>query len=154
VEDNELIRKRLEAQFAALPGNDEGPYGDGHRILLAFLQRAPDAARAMFGRYLQQQTVGRCHTVCVTLRGAKVPWDIDVLAPLLSDARTFDWTYAVVPGQNEPRLSFRVCDVAAVTLSENHPTLKFTQAGQYADMDRQIAAIQAAVAEKKAPSGH
>ena len=149
VDDKESIRRRLTAQLTALPADDAGPYGDANQLLAALLRRVPEAARAMFDHYLQHPTADRRHTVCATLRGVNVPWDVDLLLSMLSDTRTFGWSYAEVPGQDEPRLPIRVCDEAAVTLSQNHPAVKFTLAGKYADLDRQIAAIRTAFANKK-----
>jgi hypothetical protein len=145
VDDKELIRKRLEEQVIALPADDAGPFGRGFYILRALLHRVPEAARAEFDRYLENRSADRCHTVCVALRGEKITWDVDVLLPMLSDTRTFGWNYAVVAGQNWPRLPIRICDEAGVTINQNHPALKFTQAGDYADLDRQVAALRVAL---------
>jgi hypothetical protein len=76
-------------------------------------------------------------------------WDADVLASLLDDKRSYGYTYAVVPDKNEPRREIRICDEAAVTLSQNHPELSFTLAGEHADLDRQIAAMRKRLARKR-----
>jgi hypothetical protein len=66
-------------------------------------------------------------------------WAIDLLVPLLDDKRPAEgWTYAVTPGQNEPRLPIRVCDEAATTIAKDFPKLTFKMAGQHEDLDRQI----------------
>ena len=52
-------------------------------------------------------------------------------------------------GKNEPRRPIRVRDEAAVTLSKNHPELKFTMVGEHADLDKQIAAIRIHLTQKK-----
>ena len=152
VDDNELIHRRLEEEIIALPADDRGPYGDANHLLTALIRVAPDAAKAMFLRYLQSPTAERRHTVCVTLGNTNLPWDIELLLPMLSDTRTFGWTYAVAAGANDPnqaRLQIRICDAAAVTLSQNHPELSFTQAGQYADLDKQIAVMKTALIGKR-----
>ena len=51
--------------------------------------------------------------------------------------------------QIPPWQPIRVCDEAAVTLSDNHLELKFTQAGEHADLDKQIAVIREQLARKK-----
>ena len=51
-------------------------------------------------------------------------------------------------GQNKPRLPIRVCDEAAITLCLNYPDLKFHQAGKHADLDKQIAVIRQALAQR------
>jgi hypothetical protein len=151
VDDKDLIRSRLERRLIALPAEGQWSYGDGTKLLTAVLVKTPAAAKAMFDRYLQNATAERCFIVCVALRDEKVTWDVDVLFPMLTDTRTFGQDYAVVAGQNEPRLPIRVCDEAAVTLSRNHPLLKFAQVGSYADLDRQIAAIRSTLSERTTP---
>jgi hypothetical protein len=149
IEDRDLIRSRLEPLVAAQPAEERGPYGQGFRLLVALAQRTPDSARSVFERYLRDASAQRCHTVCLVLREVRVDWNAELLGPLLADTRTWGWTYAVEPSKNEPRQPIRVCDEAAVTLSQNHPELKFTQAGEHADLDRQIAAIREQLARKK-----
>jgi hypothetical protein len=148
VEDKDLVRGRLEPLVAALPA-EEGPFGQGYHLLGALGQRTPQTARAVFERYLRDASAQRCHTVSLVLREVRPTWDADLLSPLLADTRTWGWTYAVEPGQNEPRRPIRVCDEAAVTLSRNHPELKFIRAGEHADLDKQIAAIRVQLAQKK-----
>jgi hypothetical protein len=149
IEDSELVRGRLEPLIAALPADEEGPYGHGFHLLAALGQRTPKTAKAVFDRYLRGASAQRCHTVCLVLREVKPSWDADLLDPLLTDTRTWGWTYAVEAGKNEPRLPIRVCDEAAVTLSRNHPNLTFTQTGEHASLDKQIAAIRETLAGKK-----
>jgi hypothetical protein len=149
IEDKEVIRGRLEPLVAALPAEERGPYGHGYHLLLALGQRTPETAKAVLGRYLRDASAQRCHTVCLVLREVKVGWDADVLGPLLTDTRTWGWTYAVVPDKNEPRRPIRVCDEAAVTLSLTRRDLHFTQAGEHAELDAQIAAIRERLLETK-----
>ena len=150
VEEKELIHDhRLEPLLAALPADEGGPYGQGFHLLIALGQRTPEKAKPAFDRYLKGGSAQRCHTVCLVLRKVKASWDRELLGPMLADTRTWGWTYAVEPGKNKPRLPIRVCDEAAVTLSKNHPELKFTQAGEYADLDKQISVIREQLARKK-----
>ncbi len=149
VEDRNLIRRRLEAALAALPAKESGPYGHGFYILRALLQRTPREARVAFERYLRDAGVQRRYTACLVLREVKTSWDADVLGSLLDDKRSYGYTYAVVPDKNEPRREIRICDEAALTLSQNHPGLSFTMAGEHADLDRQIAALRERLARKR-----
>jgi hypothetical protein len=149
VEDTALLRGRVEPLVDALPADEDGPYGQGYYLLVALGKRTPKTARAVFQRYLRNASTQRCHTVCLVLREVRVSWDKDLLHPLLVDKRTWGWTYALEPGKNEPRRPIRVCDEAAVTLSHNHPELKFIQAREHAYLDKQIAAIRAQLAKKQ-----
>ncbi len=153
IEQSEVIRARLEPLIAKLPADEEGPFGDGFHLLVASGQRAPKPARAIFDAYLRDATLQRRRTMCHVFREAKLGWDLDLLAPLLTDKRTFGWSYGVEAGKNEHRRPIRVCDEAAESLSQNHPELKFILAGEHADLDRQIAAIQAQLANKGKPDG-
>jgi hypothetical protein len=140
ISDAELIRGRLEPLVNNLPPEEDGPDGDGYRLLVALGERTPSTAKPVFQRYLRDASPQRCHTVCLALAEAKPPWDSELLGPLLADKRPMDWTYE--PGKGRSRLPLRVCDAAASTLSKNHPELKFTLAGGHADLDKQIAVIQ------------
>jgi hypothetical protein len=146
VEDNELVRGRLEPMIASLPAEEEGLSGNGYYLLVAFYQRAPHLARAVFDRYFRNASTQRCQTLCLVLREVNPDWDVDLLCPLLTDTRRGLGTYAVSPWGDASRQPIRVCDEAAVTLSKNHPGITFTQVGDYADLDKQIAAIRKAVA--------
>jgi hypothetical protein len=146
VENRELVRERLESAIADLPHEKQGPYGNGYKLLLALVEREPKAAKSVCERYVKDASVHRLHTLCHVLREARVPWDADLLVPMLSDKHTWGWTYAKVPGQNEPRAQIRICDEAAITLALNHPSLKFVQAGEHAELDQQIASIREALA--------
>lgn len=151
VEDQELIRTQLEMRLNALPADDQGPYGDGNKLLTAMLDKRPATAKVMFERYLQQRSAERCCTVCLVLREQKVAWDVSLLLPMLADVRTFGWDYPVVAAQDQPRLPVRVCDAAAVTLSQHHANLKFAQVGDYKELDRQIAVMRKTLNEKTVP---
>lgn len=149
IDDEALIRKRLEPLVAALPADGEGPYGNGYELLLALGRRTPKTARAVYERYLRKGSADRCYTVCLVLRETEPGWDVSLLGPMLTDKRTWGEDYAVKPGKDEPRRPIRVCDEAAVTLSQNHPELKFAQVGEHADLDKQIETIRVQLAKKK-----
>ena len=58
-------------------------------------------------------------------------------------------TAKVDPEKLEPRLPMRLCDDAARTISTHYPELRFTLAGQYQDVDRQIKLMQEEIARWK-----
>ncbi|WP_394792779.1 hypothetical protein [Armatimonas sp.] len=148
VDDIALIRHRLEPHIAALPrrNDEDGPYGDGYNFLLALCKRTPSTTEAVFSRYLRGARPERCYTACLILREVRVTWATKMLAPLLSDKRTWGYEYAVEKGKNKPCLPIRVCDEAAITLCASHPKLMFVQQGTHAALDAQIATLRAALA--------
>ena len=148
VDDVALIRRRLEPRIAVLPrhNDEDGPYGDGYNFLQALCKRTPGTTENVFLRYLRGARPERCYTACLVLREVQVAWATKLLAPLLSDKRTWGYNYAVEKGKNEPRLPIRVCDEAAITLCAIHPKLKFLQQGTHAALDAQIATLRAALA--------
>ena len=119
VYDKALFAERVGAAIDSLPKNEVGS-GDVCGLLSTLTEHAPDLAEPVFKRYLKPNDVGSCRLVCNALRGENVPWDVDLLRPMLADMRTFGWDYAVVDGKIEPRLPIRICDEAAVTLASNH----------------------------------
>lgn len=67
----------------------------------------------------------------------------------MEDSRPAEgWTYAVVPGNNEPRLPIRVCDEAAQTITKNFPTLHFEMTGEHKRLDEQIKTMQRQIKAK------
>jgi hypothetical protein len=146
IDDPELIHERLESLLDKIPA--DAPYYEGRDLLAALAARTPDTAKPVFQRFLRGASPQRCMTVCLALSEATVPWDADVLGPLLDDERETDWTYSADPKKNQPRL-LRVCDAAARTLAGNHPEFKFTLAGEHADLDKQIAVIRDQIGRKK-----
>jgi hypothetical protein len=147
--DEKVIRQRLEPMVDKLPAEEGGPYGDGYHLLVALAERTPDTAKAVFQKYLKDAGHQRHRTICLVFREVKVPWDTEVLGPLLADTREGYMNYAVVPGKNDNLLSTRICDDAATALAMHHPELKFTLAGTHADLDKQIAVIREQLNRKK-----
>jgi hypothetical protein len=133
-------RKRLEEAIASLPETEEYLWGDDSKLLLALGRQFGSDAKPAFERFMQNASLERRFTMCWVLAEVRGDLSVDLLGPLLEDVRpAFDgWTYAVVPEQDQPRLPMRICDKAAETIAKNFPKLKFTMAGQYEDMDRQI----------------
>lgn len=149
IRDAKTIRERLEPMVDKLPAEEGGPYGDGYHLLTALAERAPDTAKAAFQKYLKDASHQRHQTICLVFREVKVPWDVDVLGPLLTDTRDGYMNYAVEPGKNDKLLSTRICDDAATALSMHHPELKFTLAGTHADLDKQLTAMREQLSRKK-----
>jgi len=149
IEDKDLVHQRLESQIDALPADEDGPYGDGYYLLVTLTEQTPYRAKPIFERYLRDASYKRCHIVCLVLRKMKVDWDRDVLGALLNDKRFGLGWYQLRPGNDGPSRLIRVCDEAAVTLSQNHAELKFIQAGEHTDLDKQIAIIREQLARKK-----
>lgn len=147
--DVKVIRERLEPMVETLPVEEGGPYGDGYHLLIALAERTPETAKAVFEKYLKAASHQRHRTVCLVFREVRVPWDAEVLGPLLGDTRDGYMNYAVEPGNNKKVLSTRICDDAAAALSMNHPEMKFTLAGSHADLDKQIAVIREQLTRKK-----
>lgn len=147
--DAKLVRERLEPIVAKLPAEESGPYGDGYHLLIALAELTPESAKAVFQKYLKDGGHQRHRTVCLVFREVKVPWDTEVLGPLLTDTRDGYMNFAVEPGKNDKLLSTRICDDAAVALSMNHPEMKFTLAGTHADLDKQIAVMREQLTGKK-----
>ncbi len=85
--------------------------------------------------------------MCRVLAKVHGEWSIDLLSPLLLDTRPAEgWTYAVVPGKNEPRLPIRICDEAAETISKNFPRLTFKMAGTHKELDQQVQVMRERIA--------
>ncbi len=150
VDDEKLIRSRLEPLLAAIVSDGGDAVGFGFDLLVALGRRTPATARAAFEHYLWGAGPGRCRTVCRAIGELKPAWDTDLLTPLLTDAREIDgFSYIAEENRNDSRLPIRVCDEAASTLSGNHPELKFELTSTHANLDKQIAVIRAQLASKK-----
>jgi len=142
IRNAKLLLERLAPLVAWLPAAETSMYGDGHFMLTALAERAPEAAKGVFQKYLKGAGHQRHQTVCLVLESVKVPWDVEVLGPLLTDTREGYRSYCEVPGKEEKWLRTRICDEAALILSANHPELKFTLAGTHADLDKQVSVIR------------
>jgi hypothetical protein len=145
------IYRRVESLLDALPELDDSASGEGYTLLLCLGQCAGDAAKPAFVRYLRNASLQRRWTMCYALREMKNgAWALELLTPMLNDKRTgYGGTFAVDPEKLEPRLPMRLCDDAARTISTHYPELRFTLAGQYQDVDRQIKLMQEEIARWK-----
>lgn len=141
-----LARTRLNEMIDQLPADESGPFGQGYNLLVSLGGKLDlESSKATFVRYLQNASLQRWRTMAQVLRKTRSDWAVELLLPALADKRDFGWTYALTPGQNEPRRTIRVCDEAAETISLNRPDLPFKMAGEHEELDRQIAAILARV---------
>jgi hypothetical protein len=145
-DDPAKTRERAARMLAALPGDEDGPFGDGYHLLVALGKYGDAGAKSIFRTYLETRTVQRCRSTCHALRAARGEWAAELLAPLLDDSREADgWDYAVNPAQNEPRLPIRICDEAAETIAGGNKDLPFELRGTHADLDHQIEVMQRAL---------
>lgn len=148
VDDVALIRRRLEARLAALPANDDGPYGDAYNFLTILCQRTPQTTKPVVERYLKGGGDQRPYVVCLVLQEVRVRWATELLVSLLTDQRDTRESYAMSAERGSPRQAARVCDLAAQRLCQIHPELTFILRGDYPDLDAQINVIQAKLAQK------
>jgi hypothetical protein len=133
------FRNRMEEFISNLPETEDGPFGESYELLIALGQQFGTEARPAFEHYMQHGSLQRRRSMCRVLAEVQGGWSIDLLGPLLQDTRPAEgWTYAVVPGKDEPRLPVRICDEAAETIARNFPKLSFKMAGEHKDLDRQI----------------
>jgi hypothetical protein len=73
------------------------------------------------------------------LEDTKSEWALDMLAPMLLDKR-----FGATGNKSQ-----RLCDVAASSLSEIYPDLKFDYEGTYEELDRRIEKLREQIAKKK-----
>jgi hypothetical protein len=97
----------------------------------------------VFETYLGRGGFQRRLKMCEILEAVTVPWAVEILRPLLADTQEPPWRYGM-----DGELRLRVCDRAAMTLSRLVPELKFTTPARFEDRDREIAAVQAALARR------
>jgi hypothetical protein len=144
--EDDVARKRLNEMIDQLPADERGPYGEGYNLLVALGKRVGPAAKPTFVRYLENASLQRWRSMAQVLRQTQSEWAVELLAPALMDKREFGWTYALAPGNDEPRRPIRVCDEAAETISLSRPDLPFRMEGEHENLDRQIAVIRARIA--------
>jgi len=143
---SELARKRLNEMIDQLPTDETGPYGQGYNLLVTLGGKLDsESTKATFTRYLQNASLQRWRTMAHVLRKTRSDWAAELLSPALKDKREFGWTYALVPGQNDPRRAIRVCDEAAETISLSRPDISFKLEGEHENLDRQISTIRARI---------
>jgi len=141
----DIARKRFNEMLDQLPPEEDGPFGGGYRLLIALGEKFGTEAKPAFVRYLQNASLQRWRSMAQVLRKTRREWAVELLSPALTDKRQFGWTYALMPGQNEPRRPIRVCDEAAETISVSRPDMPFKMEGEHAYLDRQIVAIRARI---------
>jgi hypothetical protein len=143
----DTVRDRLQDFLGKLPEMENGPFGDGYHLLIELGARFGSAARPVFERYLDHASAQRIRTMSRVLRTTHGEWSVALLAASLDDRRPANGeTYALNPGQNEPRRPIRLCDEAAETIATNFPALTFKMAGEPEVLDQQIAAMRDRIA--------
>jgi hypothetical protein len=148
-EHDQLVFQRLTEQLAVLPKDEPGPYFDGYYLLIALGDRFPQRAEPVFQTYSKPGTIGRRRNLIHALRETCGDLSVGLLASLLEDKRNSGSDYSVNRDDNVPRLSIRVCDEAAETISKNSKTLKFVMEGSHQNLDRQIESMRQKIAEMK-----
>jgi hypothetical protein len=140
---------RLDALLHELP-ETEGPYGDGYHVLVSLGRYVGEPAKPVFKRYLHTASTQRCMTMCRVLHEVCRGWDIQLLTPLLADRRLdYSESHPIDPSGNGPHLVSRVCDMAAETISANHPDLLFRMSGRYTALDQQIATMRERISKRQ-----
>ncbi len=131
----------LELQFVGL--EEVGHPG----CLVQMGERFPNRAKDFFTKYLEINSTERRRSLCYTLMETCGELSIDLLSPLLSDkTKTEDGHQS---GENAVFVNFRICDLAAESISMNCPELSFNPTETYKDMDRQIEAMKRIIAVMK-----
>jgi HEAT repeat protein len=123
----ELIVPRLQAMLKKVPESEDDARGDGYELLLALGRNAGKEAKPEFERYLRDGSSQRRWTMCWVMEKVHPEWALEFLTPMLTDKRT---------GFGSEKL--RLCDMAAMTLSEIHSDLRFQFDGSPEELDRQI----------------
>jgi hypothetical protein len=121
----------------------------GHSDCLVLIgERFPDRAKSVFKNYLEGSIFRPHADLCLALRETCREMSMDLLSPLLSDTTITDEGY--FRGGETAMVHFRICDVAAKTLSTNLPGLEFEGVGlTQEDWDRQIEVMKRQIAEMK-----
>lgn len=142
---SDFARQRLSEMIDQLPADEHGPFGQGYNLLVALGEKFGSKAKPAYARYLKDASLQRWRSMARILRKTRRELAVELLAPALMDKREVGWTYALVPGKNEPRRPIRVCDEAAETISQSRPDLNFKMEGEHEELDRQITAMAARI---------
>jgi hypothetical protein len=144
------VRERIESLLDKLPKEEGRGENAGYALLVALGKRFGEDAKPAFVRYLTNASLQRKWTMCRVLYETNGAWAVELLGPLLTDKRTgYGRAFAAVPGNPAELLETRLCDEAASVISAHNPDLRFTLAGQYADLDRQIDLMRQHLARRK-----
>lgn len=135
------IVPRLRTMLGTLPETEHSARGYGYDLLLALGEYAGKDAKPDFESYLRNASLQRQWTVCWVLQETHSEWALEFLTPMLSDKRT---GYA--------SKSYRLCDMAASTLSEIHTDLTFKPSETSDERDRQIEHMRRQIAKKASNS--
>jgi hypothetical protein len=134
----DLIIPRLQGMLRKLPESEDSARGDGYDLLLALGRYAGKAAKPDFESYLRDGSLQRRWTMCWVLEEVHREWALEFLVPMLTDKRT-----------GFASETLRLCDMAARTLTEIHPDLRFDPNGPPEELDRRIEQLRKQIAQKR-----
>lgn len=132
----ELVVPYLRAEIKKLPESEKDARGNGHDLLLALGEYAGKGAKTDYENYLRDGSLQRRETMCWVLEKIHPEWALEFLTPMLTDRGII-------------RDKLRVCDRAAMALSETHPDLKFELEGTFVELDRRIKALREQISRRK-----
>lgn len=124
-----IISTRFQELMDELPAGEDGINSDRYKLLLAWVESAPQSAEGAMQRFITTAEVRRVQTACSILNDCSPEWKVEFLRPLLDDTRDLG-------------VNFRVCDSVALILADDDETLTFRPNGSIEEADRQIAAMK------------
>lgn len=142
VTNPEQVRSRLEAALSKRPE-------DAYVILPALARFGGENAKETFAKMLVNSEPDKCISICQTLYSASPSWLSAALEPLLDDKRASRKKYQINPNNpDSSTAALRVCDYAAEALRDRRSDMRFTLAGEYPELDRQIEAMKTVLRQK------
>lgn len=134
----DLIIPRLQAMLQNLPESEGSARADGYELLLALGQYAGKAGKPDFASYLRDGSLQRRWTMCFVLREVHREWALEFLNPMLTDKRT-----------GFANKKIRLCDMAAIVLSEIYSDLRFDSDGSPEELDPRIEQLRKQISQKR-----
>jgi len=124
--DRPLIERRLKALLFGdhRQSNNENLSRDS---LVTLRQFEGEQVRPYYRNYLASNDETRCASICWALEDTHGEWDREFLWPMLSDRRG-----------GERSFPFRVCDAAALTISQHRKDIAFDPNAPIEDRESQI----------------
>jgi hypothetical protein len=170
-DDRALFRERVALLLDALPANPPKDnihptytreYANAAMLLRAANLRLGAETRDIAWHFLGKPTTMRVLNIADMMRSIEgTEWAVGLLAPFLDDQRATDVKYGPPPlaqsggfdgAPPDTRLTMRLCDYVAASISQRRPDLPFVAEGTYADLDRQIAKIKELLAKPPSAS--
>ncbi len=142
-EGPEAINARIEELLKGLPDSEYGPMLDGYALLTVAIKLKGYKARPLLQDYLRVCTMQRFWTACLVVRDTKSSWAKDILLSMLSEKTEGRLPYAAMRySKDRDSLAlesiYRVCDLAALVLSQIDNEIRFELIGSRDNLDRQI----------------